>query len=297
MSFVVPSWDDRGFFTQVSLSERYVVNVLGISPRILIESGMSSSVNRMILKEHLLMESWWDAVKSKVGDALDGVKSIGQVFQKFGENVKGVATGLYYLTKTPDGVPKTIDTAEDIKLDALNYCNSALEKVIEIAKKGYEAARGSTEQGQGEDDDLSTYEKFTAWIRNKYEQIEEWLVNLGSGEGWKAMLSGVMGTLFAVYVKDSISELVDKVKKVITKGIPAVLEVIKKDLFDIENLGKAAVEAFTMAGVAASTGIGPFIMGAVALFKKFKKVDWVIRNLKKILEKVNPAPPVSPAVP
>ena len=292
MSFVVPSWDDRGFFTQVTLSEQYVVDVLGISPRILIESGMSSAVNRMILKEHLLMESWWDAVKQKAGDALEGVKSIGEVFQKFGKNVKGVATGLYYLTTTPDGVPKAIDTAEDMKLDALNYCNSALEKVIEVSKEAYEAVGGSTRQaGQVEDDELSTYEKFTAWIKKKYEQIEEWLVNLGSGQGWKAMLSGVMGTLFAVYVKDTIDELVKGVTKIIKQGLPSLLEYIKGKIFDIGNLGKSAVEAFTIAGISAATGIGPFILGAVALFKKYKKVDWVIGNLKKILEKVNPAPP------
>lgn len=294
MSFVVPSWDDRGFFTQVTLSERYVVDVLGISPRILIESGMSSAVNKMILKEHLLMEGWWDAVKQKAGDALKGVKSIGEVFQKFGENVKGVATGLYYLTTTPDGVPKTIDAAEDMKLDALQYCNNTLEKVIEIAKEGYEAAGGSTgQEGQGEEDELSTYEKFVAWIRKKYEQIEEWLVNLGSGEGWKAMLSGVMGTLFAVYVKDTIEETVSSIKKIANEGLPSLIEYIKKKLFDVSTLGKSAATAFTIAGISAASGIGPFIVAAVSLFKKYKKVDWVIGNLKKILSKVNPAAPAA----
>ena len=91
-----------GFIRRIHLKESYIVGVLGIQRRVLLESIDDIAFQERILREHLMLEGWWDSTKKMVGMGVDEINknftNLQDVIKKMGNNTKAIFGTKFYIS-------------------------------------------------------------------------------------------------------------------------------------------------------------------------------------------------------
>ena len=190
---------------QYNLSETYVRNVLGIDPCLLTEGVIgSTAVQRLIISEHLLYESFFSTAAQKFRDLKDAtrqkIQSTSDAFKEFGGGLKAIQQGLY--------AAATDDTGESWK------------KILEAGKAWF------TEKTQiffdffallkdrftdWMEENTPTFYKAALWIEEKVTSIKDMLGQLSAG--WKSALKALAICVgMAWLIKQVKVERIEKIK-------------------------------------------------------------------------------------
>lgn len=199
MKFYVPSDDGTGLVKVLNLSEDYVVRVLGISPRILLEGAGSYRLNRIVLREHLLFEGWWSDAKQKVAAwvADNPVTNAIEAARELGDKGKAVVTALTSIVSTGG------DAMGTVVKGAANLLSKGLAAVTKavggVSKRVKEIAAGLSTQA---------LKDFVEGLGTKIGNISQFITNkvreATSGGGWKGMLATIVAFLGVSAVRSKI---------------------------------------------------------------------------------------------
>lgn len=202
MKFIIPSRDDAGFLQQITLSEEYVVNVLGISPRVLLENAGSEHLNRVILREHLLFEGWWSDAKDKVADWVENnpITNAIEATKELKDKGKAVIASLTSIVASGgDAIGTVVQGASNLLSKGL----AAITKsVSEVSKKIKEIGGKLTSP---------KLKSFVNQIGEKLSNISQFIINkikeATSGSGWKGMLAVIVAYLGVEAVRSKIQSV------------------------------------------------------------------------------------------
>lgn len=231
MKFVIPSRDDGGFLQQITLSEEYVVKVLGISPRILLENASSEHLNRMILREHLLFEGWWSDAKKKVADWVEDnpVTNAIEAAKELKDKGKAVITSLTSIVSSGgDAIGTVVKGASNLLSKGLS---DVTKSVRTVSKRIQELGAKLTSPK------LKTFvEKIGEKLANISQFIANKIREATAGGGWKGMLAVIVAFL-------GISAVRGKIQQISQTALNALSGDKKKMLSVAAVIGKTAGQA------------------------------------------------------
>lgn len=227
----MPSEDGTGLGRVIYLSEEYVVRVLGISPRILLEGAGSAQLNRLILREHLLFEGWWSDAKQKtaawIGD--NPVTNAVEAVKVLKDNGKAVVASLTQIASSGGNAMGTVAKG------AANLLSKGLMDVQKavggVSKRIKELAGGLT---------TPELKSFVEGLGEKIGNISQFITNkvkeATAGGGWKGMLATIVAFL-------GVSAVRAKINGICSTALDALSGDKKKMLSAAATITKAAGEA------------------------------------------------------
>lgn len=289
-----------GLIKKIILKESYVVHVLGIKKKRLMESLGDADFRRKVLYEHLLFEGWWDSAKQFVGDAVDNIKdkakNAADILKRYGENTKGVVAALWAAVNDER---------------ALDFLKSAFSSYMDKQVKDINVSihRLKARVGELGMPDLA---KILEGATNKISSIAE---KFGSVMGWKGLMTTAAGLLGFQWIKNKILPGLQVVREALKGNVEDFVQMMAdkaadiaveyKDVFDvgpgnpkdvivplikeklanlIPNVLKEKLQE--LAGDAIANLAGP-----VGWLKKaydiFQKSDWVLNILTSAINRAN----------
>lgn len=267
LKLVVEIKQRDGFIRKIHLRESYIVGVLGVQRKVLFESLVDSSLQKIIIKEHLLFEGWWDSAKKFVGDSIENITKkfhdVSEILKEYGEKAEGAIAALWACVK--DG-----NALEKLKSGAFNL----MEKAIQATKRRlYILSNEMKDNGM---------EKIANYIKIVIDKIYDIKEKISSTEGWKGLLTTLAAYLGFSFVREKIVRFVDsspieKLKKMSSTSIQEIIESIPN--FFKENISEVAGDAIEK------------LSGPVAWINKiiliFKSSQWVFEHILDALRRGN----------
>jgi hypothetical protein len=178
-----------GLIRKIRLKESYIVGVLGIKKKRLMESLHDPDFQRDVLKEHLLFEGWWDSAKNFVGDSIENVKkkvSDGtDALKTYGNNAKGVVAAMWAAVQSEESLNDFRGGAIELMSKSVSAINKAIRK-IEIRL---------------EELDLKAPADLLAKTR---ETIVAMFKKIESVGGWKGLLTSCAGHLGFSWIRQKV---------------------------------------------------------------------------------------------
>lgn len=271
MKFVIPSRDDGGFLQQITLSEEYVVKVLGISPRILLENAGSDHLNRMILREHLLFEGWWSDAKKKVADWVEDnpITNAIEAAKELKDKGKAVIASLTSIVSSGgDAIGTVVQGASSLLSKGL----AAITKSVSgVSKRIKELGGKLTNPG---------LKNFVNQIGEKIANISQFITNkireATSGSGWKGMLAVIVAYLGVQAVRGKIQEISQTALDALSGDKRKMLSVAAGI---VKSAGESALEGDEDDGLEPAEGDGKeaeVAEGIAAIAKSIKSYAWGI---------------------
>ena len=212
---------------QIVLSEEYIVGVLGIDARVLRESINDHAYQMLILREHLILEGWFDSVKDKVKELLkdNPVTNAYEAAKEMGDNVKAVVASLTSIVSTGGDA---IDTVVSGAKSLLSKNVSAINKGIATVAKRIKELAGKLTNSKVKD--------FVEGVFKKISDFKQFIVDkisdaMGAG-GWKGMFASLAVYLASVALRPKVDEIAGKLSDVLSgdpKKIAAVAGGIAKE--------------------------------------------------------------------
>ena len=122
-----------GFIKKIVLKESYIIGVLGIKKKRLMESLDDPKFQRHVLREHLLFEGWWDAAKQFVGDSIDNIvdkaSEATDILKNYGQNAKGVVAALWAAVQDEKSLNDLRGGAISLASKRIAEINKAIAKI------------------------------------------------------------------------------------------------------------------------------------------------------------------------
>ena len=261
--------------TELGLSESYITTVLGLPPPLLIEGRVDESYIRLVIREHLIFEAWWDSAKDLLGKGVDWVKekgeSVADVVKSFGENSKGVIAGLWAAATDPESLADLLDKFKKACEKLVNALLAPVKQIVsffeKLAKKFEEKVRTI----------LDGLEKFSKFLADA-------LSSVASLSGWKGMMAAAAAYLGYKWVSENAGPVVKKTIEMLKGESDPAEDILDSIITGVkESIIDAALEKLKELGTELASSAIESLAGPVAWLKTaigiFEKADWVIRNL------------------
>jgi hypothetical protein len=267
-SIVITESLPGGLIRKHVFSESYVIGVLGINRGILLESRYNGTIDRIVLREHLLFEGWWDSAKDLLGDSIENIKKKATdgaaALKIYGNNAKGVVAAFWSAVQDP----KALDNFKIGLASLMSKRVASINKLLyKIEKKLIDFNMPTFAKG---------FEKLRGLLASFYE-------NFSNVEGWKGLLTAAAGYLgfafllvkFSGLLESALaSDTIEEFKRFVTEEVAnTILETIKDT---VGQLGGKAIEALS----------GP--MGWLkTAYEVFEGSAWVLDNLMSAVSRGN----------
>ena len=211
--------NSSGLLESVEFSESYVVDVLGIHPKLLTESYVKPHVAERILKEHLLFESWWGKLKSKVSSVTKSLPVVSTVdaIKRFGRTYKAIQVVLASVVSSGgSSIQTVVDGATSLTARALTF----------FRKSGFQISEKLKEVGKklaAQYPKIANFlESLAAKAKTFFSGIADFATSAMQGSGWKGMLT-TLGTYLAVsFIQPKIQALRDIVISALSGDIASI---------------------------------------------------------------------------
>lgn len=291
---------NSGLIKKIRLKESYITGVLGIKKKRLMESIDDPRFQKLVLREHLLFEGWWDSAKQFVGDSIDKVKEkvedgVGAL-KTYGENAKGAVAALWAAVQNEDSLNSLMGGALSMTSKAVAAINKGIFK---IEKRLQEL-------------DMPELAKILEKSRNFLVSMYDKVKSVG---GWKGMLSALAAYMgfswirqkigpalqvfydalsgkiedFAKMMADKAGEVAEDYKSLfqIGSGDPRerIKEFVKEKLMNlIPDTFKEKISG--LVGDAAATLSGP-VGWLKKAYDMFKSSEWVLEKIMSSVKRGN----------
>lgn len=209
-----------GLIKKIRLKESYIIKILGIKKKRLMESIQDPAFQREVLREHLLFESWWSPAAKFIGDTVDSIakkaENASDILKRYGENAKGVIATIWA-------------SVEDSS--ALESFKGGVSKIMSKAVAAINKPIGAIER-RIKELGMNSLAEILEKTRLK---IVEMFDSLDGVSGWKGLLTAIAGALCFGWIKEKI-----------LPGLNAVVDALKGDIKDFAKM--MADKAASVAG-------------------------------------------------
>jgi hypothetical protein len=289
-----------GLITPIYLSEKYIVAILGIKKKNLIESKNDLVFRDNLLREHLLFEGWWDSAKQAVGDSIENIKkkidSGADALKVYGENSKGVIAALWAASKDSSALETLQSGAQSLASKSVSAINKAIFKIesklkelkLDSVAKSFESARNILSKFYDQSVSVSgwkgtlvaiTSKLGFSWLRNKIGPVLQVFYDAISGDIKD----------FAKSIASGASSIAQDYKDVFDVGTGDPTEMIKKIAIDklssmIPDVIKSTVGQLGASAIESLAGPLGWIKKVIELFKGSA---WVFEQITDVITRGN----------
>ena len=258
-----------GVLERYGITESYVTDVLGLPRPVLVEGRMSESEVRLIIREHLIFESWWDKAKEFVGSGIEAVKEKGEsaagVLKKYGEDSKSVVASLWAAASDPSTL---VDLLAKFKSRVVAKSNEVTKFLGDLLNSVGKSAKGA--------------ETVTNSLKGCLEFVKKAAAGLAALSGWKGMMAAAAGCLGFEWLAEKIEPLKKKIGDLLKgSATEEVTSVIQGEIVDfITNKLVEIGGEFAASAIEQLAGPAAWLKSA---FTVFEKSAWVLDKMSSII--------------